>query len=81
MGLSQISPATSTDLSEFHHFQGLQNTLSFLYLLGGGLPYLPDKAVESLKVSNFWRNQVERKDKHFRFTSKGVIYQIAVSHN
>lgn len=53
VGLSQILPATSTDLSEFHHFQGLQNTLSFLYLLGGGLPYLPDKAVESLKVSNF----------------------------
>jgi len=81
VGLSQISPATSTDLSEFHHFQGLQ-TLSFLHPLGGDLPYLPDKAVENLRISNFWRrNQVERKDKHFHFTSKGLIYQIAVSHN
>ena len=65
MGLSQISPEISIDLSEFRPFQGLQNILRFLYLLGGGLLYLSDKAAGNLRISNFWRNQVEKKRQMF----------------
>ena len=40
-----------------------------LPLLGDGLPYLADTASGNLRVSSFWRDQVERKDKCFHSTS------------
>ena len=33
-----------------------------LSLLGGALPYLSDTSAGNLRVSKFWRDQVERKD-------------------
>ena len=52
-----------------------------LPLLGGGLPYLADTASGNLRVSSFWRDQVERKDKCFNSTYNGVIFQFVISHN
>ena len=66
------------DMDEFLSFQGPHSTLRFLYLLGGGLSYLPDKTAGNLRVSNFRRDQVERKDKCFSFTYKDIIYQIDI---
>ena len=48
---------------------------------GGDLPYSPDKASGNLRVSNFWRDLVERKYKCFDSAYKGIVYQVAVSHN
>jgi len=35
----------------------------------------PDKAAQSPRVSNFWRNLAERKEKYFHPTT-GVVYQV-----
>ena len=52
-----------------------------LPLLGDGLPYLADTSSGNLRVSSFWRDQVERKDKCFNSTYNDVIFQIVISHN
>ena len=49
----------------------------FMHLPGSSLSCLPDKAVQNLRTSDFWMNQVERKDKCFNSTHRDVIYQIA----
>ena len=76
-----ILPAISTDLGEFLYSQDSQNILRFLHLSGGGLLDSPDKAAGNLRVSNLGRDQVERKDKCFNSSYKGIIYQNAVSQN
>ena len=43
--------------------------------------YLPDKVTGKLRNYSFWRDQVERTDRCFISIYKGIIYQIAVSHN
>ena len=58
----------------------IQPKVEDLLLFGGGLPYLSDTASRNLRVSSFWRHQVERKDQYFNSTYKGVIFQIVVSH-
>ena len=45
------------------------------------LSYSSDEVAGNLRVSNFWKEQGERKDKCYSFTYKGIIYQIAVNHN
>ena len=77
----RILPATSIDSSVFLSSQGPHNISRFLHLPGGGLSYPPDKAAGNLRVSNFWREQVERKDKCYNSTYKGIIYQIAIRYN
>ena len=34
--------------------------------LGGGLPYLSDKSAGNLRVSSFWRDQVEREKERYK---------------
>ena len=72
----QILPVISIDLGGFLSSRGPTNILRFLHLSGGGLPCSPGKAAGNLRVSSFWRDQVERKDKCFSSNYKGIIYQI-----
>ena len=41
----------------------------FLYMSGDSLFYL-DEAVQNSSVSNFWRDEAERKEKYFNFTHR-----------
>ena len=50
----------------------------FLYMLGHSLSLSPDKAAQNPRISSFWRDKPERKEKYFNFTQRGKIYQIAV---
>lgn len=44
------------------------------------LTHSPDKDAQSPRVSSFWWGQAERKGNYFKSTHRGVIYQIALSH-
>ena len=35
-------------------------------LVAGGLPYLSDKSAGNLRVSSFWRDQVEREKERYK---------------
>ena len=48
----------------------------FLHQPGSSLSQSPDKAAQNSRVSNFWRNLAERKEKYFNSTT-GVVYQVA----
>ena len=42
---------------------------------------LSDEAAGNPRVSSLWREQIERKHKCLNSAYKGILYQIAVSHN
>ena len=73
--------AIAIDLNVFLSSQAPQQILRFLHLPGGSLSYSPDEVARNLRVSNFWKEQGERKDKCYSSTYKGKIYKIAVSYN
>lgn len=75
----QILPTISIDLGVFLSSRGHQYISRFLHLPGGGISYSLDKAAGDLRVSNFWKEQVERNDKCYNSTYKSIIYQIAMS--
>ena len=66
-----------TDLDEFLPSQGLQSISKFLYL-PCGLLYLPGNL---RAAGNLSFKFLKGKDKCFSSVYKGIIYQIAVSHN
>ena len=50
------------------------------HMPGGSLSYSPDTPAQNPRVSNFWRDQAERKENYFNFIHRGVICPIALGH-
>ena len=62
----QILSVIPINFGEFLSFKVSKIYLGFLHQSGCGLPYSPDKVVGNLRVSNFLRDQLERKYKCFK---------------